>query len=320
MNDGNEPLVSLVTSTHNGAAFLDECIESALRQTYRNWEYIILDNASTDGTLAIAQEYGRRDGRIRAHSCDELQPIIANHNKALSLIAKDSKYCKIILPDDLIFPECLEKMVDLAEAYPSIAIVSAYQLSGGRDIWYVRNAGLSYSTPVISGHEICRAQLLGRLNVFGNPTSVLYRADLVRSTDAFFPNPTLDADTSACLKWLRSADFGFVHQVLTHERINYDRLTAKLLRDNTHLAAEIRDCQEYGDWYLSHSEKEKRIKQLITQYYWSSSPNPLELDNRHFWIHQGERLNALIRKFGSVKLFKHLAAKFVALILNRKAT
>ncbi|WP_449255689.1 hypothetical protein, partial [Bosea sp. (in: a-proteobacteria)] len=69
---------------------------------------------------------------------------------------------------------------------------------------------------------------------------------LVRSTDAFFPNPTQEADTSACLKHLRYADFGFVHQILTHERIHYDRVTTTSLENNAYVSAEISDCQEYG--------------------------------------------------------------------------
>ncbi len=141
MSTEYRPLVSIVTPVYNGETYLTECIESVLSQTYQNWEYIILNNNSRDRTLEIAEEYRRRDSRIRIYSNDTLLPIIANHNKAFSLISAESKYCKVVSADDWLFPECLQRMVGLAEENPSVGIVGAYQLSGGEGIWYVRNSG-----------------------------------------------------------------------------------------------------------------------------------------------------------------------------------
>ena len=56
MNDANSASVSVVTPVYNGAEFLAECIESVLAQTYTNWNYTIVNNCSTDETLAIAQK------------------------------------------------------------------------------------------------------------------------------------------------------------------------------------------------------------------------------------------------------------------------
>lgn len=320
MNKSSSPLVSMVTPVHNGQKFLRECIESALSQTYENWEYIILDNASVDGTLDIVEEYRRRDNRIRVFSNDKALPSIANYNRAFDLISRNSKYCKVIASDDWIYPECLEKMVGLAETHPSIGIVGAYQLSGGQDIWYVRNAGLSYSQSIVSGQDICRAQLLGMLRVFGNPTSVMYRSDLVRKTDAFFPNPTQEADTSACVKHLRHADFGFVHQILTHERIHFDRLTTRSLESNAYLSAEISDCQEYGDWYLSQQEKAARIGELLEEYYAYLSASAFKFKDRAFWNYHIGRLQDLGHRFDALKLCKGISGRAVDSILNPKGT
>ena len=150
MNAQYQPLVSIVTPVYNGEAYIKECIESVLSQTCQNWEYIILNNNSRDRTLEIAEQYERQDSRIRVYSNDTLLPIIANHNKAFGLISGGSKYCKVVSADDWLVPECLERMVELAEENPSVGIVGAYQLSGGDGIWYVRNSGLPYSRTVVS--------------------------------------------------------------------------------------------------------------------------------------------------------------------------
>ena len=78
-------LVSIVTPVYNGGRFLRECIESALSQTHGDFEYIILDNASTDDTRAIVQEFAARDGRIRVFRNDHTLPPIENWNRAVAL-------------------------------------------------------------------------------------------------------------------------------------------------------------------------------------------------------------------------------------------
>ena len=60
-----EPLVSVVTPFYNTDRYLAECIESVLSQTYRNFEYVLVDNHSTDRSGVIAAEYARRDSKVR---------------------------------------------------------------------------------------------------------------------------------------------------------------------------------------------------------------------------------------------------------------
>lgn len=320
MSTQDGPLVSVVTPVYNGEAHLSECIESVLSQSYQNWEYIILNNASTDKTLAVTERYRLRDTRIRVYSNDALLSIIDNHNKAFGLISPESKYCKVVSADDWIVPECLERMLRVAEENPSVGIVGAYQLSGGGDIWYVRNVGLPYSRTVISGRDICRAHLLGMLRVLGNPTSVMYRSDLVRNADRFFPNPTQEADISACLKHLRHADFGFVHQILAYERLHNVRATTASLEVNAYVSAEISDCQAYGDWYLTKEERDARIKELLSQYYAYLSVSAFKLKGKPFWDYHAGRLNDLGFELDALRLSVGVVIKLSDLLLNPKDT
>jgi glycosyltransferase involved in cell wall biosynthesis len=120
MNRTHQPMVSVVVPAHNEAQNISECIESVLAQTHQNWECIILDNCSTDGTGEIAHQYAARDPRIHVRENKELLRAVANFNSALRQISGESKYCKIVFADDWIFPECLERMVAVAEEQPSV--------------------------------------------------------------------------------------------------------------------------------------------------------------------------------------------------------
>jgi cellulose synthase/poly-beta-1,6-N-acetylglucosamine synthase-like glycosyltransferase len=92
MNTDPQPLVGIVTPMYNNVQYVKECIESILSQTYQNWQYIIVNNCSTDGSADIAHGYAQRDSRIRVHDNENFLPVVANHNIALRQVSPESKY------------------------------------------------------------------------------------------------------------------------------------------------------------------------------------------------------------------------------------
>ena len=323
MNGNNEPLVSVVTPVYNGGPYLRECIDSVLCQTYSNWEYTIVNNCSTDQTLSIAEQYARQDPRIRVTSNDVLLDVISNHNRAFGLISPQSKYCKVVSGDDWLFPECLMRMVALAEANPSVGLVGSYQLSGaGTDwaAWRIRWAQLPYPSPVIPGREICRLQLLGGPYVFGTPTSLLYRADLVRAHERFYPNLTSEADTSACYKQLQWSDFGFVHQVLSYERVHQQTQSHVSRSLNAYLSSRLSDVIEYGPSCLSEDELTRRVEELVDEYYRYLAGNAVHFRDRAFWQYHKRRLKECGHPFSRARFAKAITAKLMDLALNPKQT
>ena len=284
MSDHN-PLVSVVTPVYNGEAYLRECIESVLAQTYTNWDYTIVNNCSTDGTLAIAQEYATRDSRIRIHNNEAFVRVIANHNVAFRQISPISKYCKVVAADDWLFAECLEKMVHLAEEHPSVAIVGAYGLAGAT----VQSVGLPYPSSFMLGREVCRLRLLGGPYIFGAPTSVLFRSDIVQSRHAFYNESNLHADSEACFEFLEHHDFGFVHQVLTFRRLWKGSLGSLSATLNTYLPNVLTELVTYGPRYLSEAELERRIREHLGRYYRYLGKQVYQRRDQQFWsFHQGK--------------------------------
>jgi hypothetical protein len=214
-------------------------------------------------------------------------------------------------------------MVGLAEANPSVGIVGSYQLSGGgktwRD-WTVKWGQVPYPSTVVPGCEVGRIHMLGGVDVFGSPTSLLYRADLVRKQECFYPNSSAEADTSACCRCFRETDYGFVHQVLSYERVHDSRMTTRSQSLNAYLPSDISDLLEYGDGFLSAGEKKRRLQELMAQYYDFLAICVLKRRGRGFWAYHRQRLVALGSPLSPVRLGKAVCATLLGLLFNPKQT
>ncbi|MCF6157334.1 MAG: glycosyltransferase family 2 protein [wastewater metagenome] len=263
MNLISQPLISVITPVHNNENYLAECIESVLTQTYQNWEYIIVNNCSTDRTPEIAQEYSKKDKRIRIHHNDRFLNVIQNHNLAFRLISRKSKYCKVVHADDWLFPECLMKMVELAEIYPSVSIVGSYRVDGIK----INFHGIPHACTIIPGRDICRSTMLGRQYVFGSPTTVLLRSDVIRSRVSFYNERNIHADKEACFDVLQNSDFGFVHQILSFTRRHNKTGTMLAKKLNTYFLGELIVLKKYGPVYLKEQEYRKRLREWTKRYY-----------------------------------------------------
>jgi glycosyltransferase involved in cell wall biosynthesis len=297
--DANQPLVTVLTPVYNGESYLRECIDSVLAQTYKNWRYTIINNCSTDRTLEIAQEYARRDPRIRVVSNKDFVGVIQNHNIAFRQIPQDSKYCKLVLADDWIFPDCIERMVELAEANPTIGVVSAYGLQGTKVAW----DGLPYPTNKMVGREICRRTLLGGEYVFGTPTTILMRSDLIRQKDPFYDEANLHADYAACFDVLQLSDFGFIHQVLSFSRVHEDSVSSFSHDFNTYLVGTITVLLRYGPLLLTDEEFRRRKDFRMMLYYRFLAKSVFRLRERKFWKFHTDQMRLLGEPIRPAKLF-----------------
>jgi glycosyltransferase involved in cell wall biosynthesis len=314
MNETPQPLVSVVTPVFNMDSFMAECIESILVQTYTNFEYIIVNNCSTDGSLQIALDFAKKDSRIRIHNNEKFVPVIENHNIAFSLVSPFAKYCKVVSADDLIFPDCIMRMVELAEANPSVGIVGSYEIAGSRVRWQ----GFNYPISVISGRELCRQIFLGDDPAFGfgSPTSILYRADIVRNNGDFYPSPSPHSDTSACFKHLQYTDYGFVYQVLAYCRIHCGTQSSKSEDINRFASANLDDLIQYGCFFLNEEEMARVLKKLLNNYYQYLGLNLLLSRGTEFWDYHRKRLEELGHPITKYKLIKGLVIRSLREAVN----
>jgi len=109
----NAPLVSIGLPVYNGENFVAEAIQCVLSQTFRDWELVISDNASTDRTVEICREFAVSDDRIRVHQFQQNMGFAPNFNQTFRL--SRGRYFKWITHDDLFGAEFLESCVQELE-------------------------------------------------------------------------------------------------------------------------------------------------------------------------------------------------------------
>lgn len=314
MDSQSLPLVSIVIPIHNEEKYLAECIESVLAQTYQNWDCTIVDNCSTDGSIQIARQYAAKDRRVRVLENQQFVPALANFNRALRRIAPASKYCKVVLGDDWIFPECLERMVAVAEEHPSIGMVSAYALEGKR----VNCLGLPTQSTFVPGREICRKHFLEDVYVFGSPSNVLYRADLVRSHDPFYNEANIHADTEVCFVLLKTSDFGFVHQVLTFSRVRPASRSGADSDNQTDHGGFLETLVKHGPAYLSQNELSGRVNRHLSGYYDALGKSLILGRGKIFWGYHKTKLTEAGVGFSRIRVVAGAVAILVDGLLNPK--
>jgi glycosyltransferase involved in cell wall biosynthesis len=119
----SDPKISVVMPAYNAAAFVDEAVGSILGQTFRDFEFIIIDDGSTDATASILKRYAALDGRIRLHHQENLG-LIAALNRGCRLAR--GEYIARMDADDISLPRRLERQLEYVERHPPIGIVGTW--------------------------------------------------------------------------------------------------------------------------------------------------------------------------------------------------
>jgi len=121
--DKKEPLVSVIMPAYNAEKFIGEAIDSILNQTFKDFEFIILDDCSTDKTWEIIQEYAKKDERIIPVKNEKNLKISATLNRGIEM-AK-GKYIARMDADDWSYPQRFEKQVHYLEENTDVVIVGS---------------------------------------------------------------------------------------------------------------------------------------------------------------------------------------------------
>jgi glycosyltransferase involved in cell wall biosynthesis len=174
---GDEPRVSVCVPVFNGSAFIAETLHSILAQTYRDFELLVTDNRSTDGTVEIVRKI--TDPRVRLVVNETNLGPIGNFNRAL--VKARGARVKIVCADDLLAPTCLEQQMAALDAEPGAVLVCcARRVVDHRGKgWMVRR--FPGRTGRLPGREAIARAIRTGTNPFGEPMAVLVdRAAAIR--------------------------------------------------------------------------------------------------------------------------------------------
>ena len=127
MSIGNDPLVSIVMPVYNSEAFVAEALESVLAQTYRNWELVVVDDCSNDGSAAIIEEFAARHGenRIRFFRHESNKGAAATRRTAFGKVNGD--VLAFLDSDDVWMPEKLERQLEFMRRADVAMCFTAYE-------------------------------------------------------------------------------------------------------------------------------------------------------------------------------------------------
>jgi len=191
------PAVSICVPTYNGAAYLRECLDSALSQTFEDFELLIIDDASSDDTVAIAAEYSRADSRVRLCENPTNLGLVGNWNRCIDLAR--GEWLKFLFQDDRLDRHCLARMLMARVAGILLVVCQRTVLFDPsapaelRHIYsrYVAKHNLSQRFPgsaVISAQSFSERMVDYPLaNCIGEPIATMIHRDAFRLYGTFHP-------------------------------------------------------------------------------------------------------------------------------------
>lgn len=201
----NKPRVSIVIPVYNREKYLGIAVESVLRQTYTDWELIISDDGSTDGTLELAQNFALHDSRIRVLTAEHKGAVHALIN---GFDAAQGEFIGQLDSDDLVEPEAIELTVKALDEHPEWGLV----YSNYRDIdeqGQLLRVGWRCSIPY-------NKDVL--LTAFMTFHFRLIRKSIYQEVGGFDPNFDRIEDYELCLRLSEMTEIGKIDQFLYQYR------------------------------------------------------------------------------------------------------
>lgn len=238
------PSVSVCIPVYQGERFLAETIRSVLDQSYRDFELVVLDNASTDASGAIARAFG--DPRIRVERNSSTVSQSDNFNRVVQL--SRAPLIKLVCADDLLHPRCLELQVAPMDADPGLAVVASRRhMIDEQSRVIVPRRGLNGLIGVRSAVEVARRVVRNGANPIGEPGNVLFRREDFFAAGGWRAEYPCILDLDLWMRLLQYGEFLGQPEALAAFRIGRGTMTA----DNDQ---ELYESQRRVTDDLSHSQ------------------------------------------------------------------
>ena len=244
-------LISIITITRNRAGFISEAIESALGQSFPDWELIIIDDASQDNTREIADNYAKKDSRIKYFRNDEHLRISKSRNKALSLAR--GEYVAVLDSDDVWSDrdklkkqyEFLERNKDYVLVGGGVIVIDEF----GKEIRRYFNR---------ESDEDIRWKILFQ-NQFAH-SSVMFKRDMALKAGGYDEDLNIGEDYDLWLKLGTLGKMANIKEYLLKYRVHSGNVTLKRVEALKNNIAIIRKYKNrYPNYYLAYARRALRL-------------------------------------------------------------
>ena len=213
----SSPMVSLLMSVYNGERYLREAIESILDQAFSDFEFIIVDDCSTDNTPEILKKYAKLDKRINLlHNNRNLGPF-HSHNRSIKVAC--GKYLAILDADDVSLPRRLASQVRFLEEHPEVGVLGT---------WVAYLNENNRLTGIWQPHTL--PSLVRWSMLFSNPlahSSVMMRRSLVKSGVAYRPEVLYSGDYDLWFRLSEKTELANLPDFLCLRRVHKEMITAR---------------------------------------------------------------------------------------------
>ena len=288
--------------TYNVAPYVKEAVESVLRQTYRDFELLVVDDCSTDETVGIVQ--GINDSRIRIAAFHENVGLSENLNRGLALI--DTELVSRMDGDDIAEPYWLEQEVSVLDANPDIGVCS-----GGFERFGTKKSLVRFP----ERHEDIMANMLFECSVIV-PTfrMSLYRDHGLRYSTEAFPAE----DYRFWAECIRVTKIHNVQETLFHYRMHPTQMCTARRVEQQHKVAEVR---RYMLEWLTEDFTEEEKEYYTEQFMAPQITSKQDYQERKTFCQKMIEKNRNVGHFDEAalrkRLDKHLTLSLYSTIVDR---
>lgn len=280
------PKISLIMSVYNGEDYLEEAIDSVLKQSFTDWELIVINDCSTDSTPEILSRYAAQDARVHVHTNEVNLRLPSSLNKAMTYA--QGKYIARMDADDICLPDRLEKQYAFMEENPDVDLSSCRFMTLKNGVFASGGCGGKWDLDSVKA-------LLLVTNPILHP-GIIAKADVIRSL-GYDKTFTCTEDMEL---WTRFIMTGHTVQILPEYlmiyRLHDKQITATTLERQRKEVTAIQKIY-YGKFLEEMSEKHAQY--YITSIYFKGKTKVGQFCDFCKWIMS---VNAKTRAFDATSL------------------
>ena len=263
IHNGQEKLIAVVLPTYNGLPYVKEAVNSVLNQTYTDFEFLICDDASTDGTWEYLQSL--QDPRIKLFRNPQNKGLFPTLNFLIRQAY--AQWIHLWSQDDVMYPFCLEEEVHFARRHPDVPFFFSQ-----RDIIDTRGEIVEkydnrYNNELISERHLIKVSILAG-SVTGNIANTVVRKSAVERAGYFNEQMRYSADFDMWERLSRGKEIGVINKALIQLRQHKGQLS----RQHKVKIYQLRENREILIRWISRIDEEKIRKKAIRGINWKIKP------------------------------------------------